>query len=57
MGFPRQEDWSGLPFTSPGYLSDSGIEPMSLAGRFFTFEPSGVTKSQTYNVPGIKYSI
>ena len=29
MGFSRQEDWSGLPFPSPGDLFDSGIEPMS----------------------------
>ena len=29
MGFPRQEYWSGLPFPSPGDLSDAGIEPTS----------------------------
>ena len=41
MGFPRQEDWSGQPSPSPGYLPDPGIEPTSpaLAGRFFTTEP------------------
>ena len=41
MGFPRQEYWSGLPFSSPGDLPDPGIEPMSpvLGGRFFTTEP------------------
>ena len=27
MGFPRQEYCSGLPFSSPGDLSDPGIEP------------------------------
>ena len=27
LGFSRQEDWSGLPFPSPGNLPDSGIEP------------------------------
>ena len=27
MGFSRQEHWSGLPFPSPGHLSDPGIEP------------------------------
>ena len=27
MGFSRQEHWSGLPFPSPGDLSDPGIEP------------------------------
>jgi len=26
MGFSRQEYWSGLPFPSPGDLSDPGIE-------------------------------
>ena len=31
MGFSRQEYWSGLPFTSPGDLPDTGIETASLA--------------------------
>ena len=40
-GFSRQEYWSGLPFPSPGDLSNPGIEivsPMSpvLAAGFFT---------------------
>ena len=40
MGFSRQENWSGLPFPSPGDLPDSGIKPESpvspvLAGQFF----------------------
>ena len=41
MGFPRQDQWSGLPFPSPGGLLNSGIEPVSpaLADRFFTTEP------------------
>ena len=26
MGFSRQECWSGMPFPSPGYLPDPGIE-------------------------------
>ena len=30
MQFPRQEYWSGLPFPSPGDLSNPGIEPRSL---------------------------
>ena len=30
-GFSRQEYWSGLPFPSPGYLPDAGIEPESPA--------------------------
>ena len=31
LGFSRQEYWSGLPFPSPGDLSDPGIEPGSPA--------------------------
>ena len=31
MGFSRQEYWSGLPFPSPGYLPDPGVEPRSPA--------------------------
>ena len=31
MGLPRQEYWSGLPFPSPGDLTDPGIEPGSPA--------------------------
>ena len=27
MEFSRQQYWSGLPFPSPGYLPDPGIEP------------------------------
>ena len=29
MGFSKEEYWSGLPFPSPGYLPDPGIEPRS----------------------------
>ena len=40
MGFPWRESWSGLPFSSPEDLPDTGIVPASLvspalAGRFF----------------------
>ena len=31
IGFSRQEYYSGLPFPSPGDLSDPGIEPRSPA--------------------------
>ena len=46
MAFPRQEYWSGLPFSSPGDLPSPGIEPVSpqsfaFAGGFFTTEPPG----------------
>ena len=29
MGFSKLEYWSGLPFPSPGDLTDPGIEPRS----------------------------
>ena len=32
-GFSRQEYWSGLPFSSPGDLPDSGIESRSPASQ------------------------
>ena len=43
MGFPRQEYWSGLPFSSPGDLPDLGSwpTPLELAGKSFTTESSG----------------
>ena len=46
MGFPRHENWSGLPFPPPEDLSDLGMETKSpvspaLAGGFFTTEPPG----------------
>ena len=31
IGFPRQENWSGLPFPSPRALHDPGIKPTSPA--------------------------
>ena len=44
MAFSRQEYWSGLPFSPPGDLPDSGIEPVSLespalADGLFTTAP------------------
>ena len=43
MEFPKQEYWSGFPFSSPGNLPDPGIEPRppALAGGFFTTKSSG----------------
>ena len=46
MELPRQEDWSGLPFPTPGDITNPGTEPMSpvslaLAGRFLKIEPPG----------------
>ena len=31
MGFYRQENWSGLPYPSPGGLHDPGIKPAALS--------------------------
>ena len=43
MGFSRQECWSGLPFPSPGDLTDPGIKPGSPALQADTLptEPPG----------------
>ena len=46
MEFSRQLYCCGLPFPSPGDLSDPGIEPVTpvspaLAGGFFNPEPPG----------------
>ena len=51
MGFSRQEYWSGLPFPTPGDLSDPGIKSASpaLAAEFFTTEPPG---KSAYSVSG-----
>ena len=40
VGFPRQEYWSGLPFSSPGDLPNPNTSP-ALVGGFFTTEPPG----------------
>ena len=47
MGFYRQENWSGLPFPSPGDLPDPRIKPMSpaLAGKLFTTKAPSKVKS------------
>ena len=46
MDFFRQEYWSGLPFPTPGVLSDPRTEPPppvtpALASTFFTTVPLG----------------
>ena len=43
MGFSRQEYWSGVPFLSPGDLSDPRIKPGSpaLEADSFPSEPPG----------------
>ena len=44
MGFPGEDYWNGVPFSSTGDLPNLGIEPVSLASPtpahgFFTTEP------------------
>ena len=51
--FSRQEYWRGLPFPTPGNLSDPGIEPTTLllpalAGGFFTAVPPGKPPKRIY---------
>ena len=48
MELPRQQYWSGLPFLSPGDLSDPGIEPRSptLQADSSPSEPPGKPKSE-----------
>ena len=50
QGFPRKEDWSGLPFPSPGDLPGPGMEPTfpALACRVFTTVPQGKPTSFQY---------
>ena len=56
MEFSRQEQWSGLPFPSPGDLPDSGMEPESLAppalqADSLPSEPPGKSQSEIKAVP------
>ena len=48
VGFSRQEYWSGLPFPSPGYLPNPGIEHRSpaLQADALTTELWGKPKEQ-----------
>ena len=48
MGFPKQEYWSQLSFSSPVDVPDPGVESMSsaLAGGFFKSEPPGKPERQ-----------
>ena len=52
MGFSRQEYWSGLPFPSPGYLPNPGIEPRSPTFQVdaLTSEPPGKPKNNVWDL-------
>ena len=49
-GFSRQEDWSGLPFPSPGYLPEPGIKPRSptLQADSLPSDPPGMELQPQY---------
>ena len=57
MGFSRQEYWSGLPFPSPGDLSDPGIKLRSpaLQADALPCEPPG--KPLSKNITNANYTI
>ena len=51
MEFSRQEYWSGLPFSSPRDLPDSGIEPGSLALQADSLLSEPLGKGLLYQLP------
>ena len=54
-GFSRQEHWSGLPFSPPGDLSNSGTEPRSPALQVGSSpsEPQGKPKNTGVGSPSL----
>ena len=51
MGFPRQEYWSGLPFSSPGDLPDQGSNPHLLHCRQILYHLSYQGSHCGYSLP------
>ena len=49
MGFLRQEYWNRLPFPSPSYLPNAGIEPMSPASEADSL-PSELSRKLNYSL-------
>ena len=58
MEFPRQEYWSGWPFSFPGDRPDPGIKPMSpaLQADSLPSEPLGKPLEGTYSNSNLNYS-
>ena len=56
MGFPRQEYWSGLTFSSPGNLPNPGIKPRSPALQEDSL-PSGPSGKPLWQEGWTKYRI
>ena len=52
IGLPRQEYWSGLPFPSPGDLSDPGIEFTLPALQAVSWPASGFF-TKTGSIPNL----
>ena len=50
MGFPRQENWSGLPFPSPEDLPDQGLNPCLLHWQADALPLSHLGSPSTSNV-------
>ena len=52
LRFPRQEHWSGLPFSSPRAVPGAGIEcaTAALAETFCTTEPPGKPRLNKYKL-------
>ena len=55
MEFSRQEHWSGLPFSFPGDLPNTGIEARSLVSPALAF--GFFTISDTWEAPKIQLVI
>ena len=53
--FPRQKQWSGLPFSTPGDLPNLRIKPATpaLAGGFFTTGPLWIEAPQFSSVQSL----
>ena len=53
MEFSRQEYWNGLPFPSPGYLPDPGIElkSLDLQADSLPSEPPGKSRTLLLEFP------
>ena len=54
MGYPKQEYWNRLQFSTPGDLPDPGIEPRSptFQADALTSEPPGKPKEGTLQIKG-----
>ena len=55
MGFSRQENWSGLPLPSPGYLPNPGVEHRfpSLQANVLSSKPPHLTSVQFSSVQSL----